>query len=295
MELYQYNDLIRRSHRLETLLDLFYNEHIIVSLGIEIEFYLCQNNLNSCVNIENIKNLINQITTIKVDIKPERGKNQYEIITCPYKLNSSYSLDIEYIRIKKFIQDCEKIITFLKSYGAILFPRPFENDYRNGMHINISLFDINKKCYINRVDLKKLCELVCLDMYKALWAFINTQECIERISISSYDKASYLHNHFMVPTHICYGVNNRYSLFRLAGDINIIEFRLANNNLKLYLGLYCLLKLIYKAVISNKIANKNYVSSERKYEIFGYPNNSVPSIPTDLRIIRNNFSIDLNL
>lgn len=282
---------VEKQGLLEFLLDLFRIKHkLLINFGVEIEFYA-----TNPIDIEKTTKQINQIINLPIFLKPERGKNQYEINTYPKALNYQF--------INRLIDDIAKLFAFLKQEKFILSPKPYENDYGNSFQLNFSFFCLNSNQYINREKLKKITNKICISIEKIFWVFINTKDDLARLK--SIDDQ----NHFMAPTHICYGINNRNCLFRICGpDLNILEFRLGNNNLNLRLGIYSLLTIIFESFINSPQSltnslqnfinypqnsiNSSYLSqcSNFNYETFGHPKiNQMPIISQQLDEIKQKF------
>ncbi len=287
IDLHEYSEIIKKNGLLEFLLDRFWILGFLVTVGLEIEFF-------SDSNLDYIQ--LSKDLGLEFTLVPERGKNQYEIVTQPYilaNLSAKAAFISEKLKhtnvmnINHFIKNCNDIILNLKNNGFNLAPKPYHNDYGNGLHINLSFFDIYRKSYVNRKGLKHLAHSICKSSEDNLWIFLNRKVDLDRISS----------NKFMSPTHICYGVNNRNCLIRLTGeDLHILEYRLGSNNLDLRLGIY---SLLFKAFNHLKDSSNEFskcklgTSHKDSYELFGFPNDKVPIIPKDLKILKSLFNLDL--
>jgi len=180
---------------------------------VELEFYL--------FNIDDITKLEQKTNQI---IKREKGCNQYEINLAPSQNIADYA--------KTIAQTRQNIIDSAIALGgsADFSSKPFTNDYGNSMHIHLN--------FIDHDDIEKYAQILCHYLPDTLKYFLPTPEDYKRLD-----------HHFMAPTHICYGGNNRTVAIRIPDSHpKRLEHRLAAASADETLVLYTILQSIAKGL-----------------------------------------------
>ncbi|MFO1129919.1 MAG: hypothetical protein U1E31_00870 [Rickettsiales bacterium] len=182
---------------------------------------------------------------MNIKLVKERGQTkrylQYEIILGPF---DNIILGIAILNALKI---------FLKKQKFKLKPKPFASQYGNSLHINLSFNNLLLENIATQNTLQAASAILCHNIEKILLIFLNNKQSCKRLS-----------NKFLSPTHICFGVDNRFSLIRiLYSPIMRLEYRLADNNTNIYLAIYSILFLLYqhKYILIPTFNNKYYLSN----------------------------------
>jgi glutamine synthetase len=156
---------------------------LIPCIGAEIEFYLDDDS-----NISLLQEYIGH------KIKPEKGKNQFEI-------NFDPSCDV--VEYAKYIElTRSNIKKYSKQLGgkANFSSKPYKNDYGNSMHIHLN--------FLEDYDIEKYARILCHYLPYYLATFLPKKRDIYRLD-----------ERFMAPTRICYGGNNRTVAIRIPDSL----------------------------------------------------------------------------
>lgn len=194
-----------------------------VEIGIELEFYITNNNQN----LDIVKELKKIITDVE-NIEKERGNNQFEIKTKPYT------------NINELVNDCEKIKETLNSFCAknnliINYEAlPFKEDCGSALQLNISLLDKNNQNLFARKNINgNLVEsdllLNCIagllnNLNNNLLLYINNEKSLERFDLEQNIKIKDL-NKYPAPTFVSWGINNRSCAIRVPTPSDIKDFK----------------------------------------------------------------------
>lgn len=205
------SDDLQKNNLLEKLSKTFkayYN--VIPRFGVELEFYLSEN-----IDIERFKHLMS------IDVKKERGINQYEIVVAPSSDLTNYAFQIT--ALKQKIKDISEELAGVANLAA----KPFINDYGNSIHFNLSIG--------NKIDLlTEAARNLCHYMLDTYYIFMPEKEDYLR-SIAG----------FLAPTHVCYGGNNRTVAIRIPNSFPLrLEHRLSSPNVDPYLAMTTILHSI---------------------------------------------------
>jgi len=161
-------------------------------VGSELEFYLSGD--------YDVQALAEKI---KLNIKEEKGQNQFEIDLPPSIDIVDYANNIKSIR-----QDIIKHSMEL-GFEADFSSKPFADDYGSSMHIHLNFQEDS--------DVEKYAQILCHYTGEYLDIFLPTEQDCARLD-----------SEFMAPTHISYGGNNRSVLVRIPDSLpRRLEYRLA--------------------------------------------------------------------
>lgn len=164
-------------------------------IGIELEFYLSPN-----INVKQLSQVID------LEIESERGENQYEI-----KLPPQQELEL----LAGFITDLKREMhNFCKSNkGSINFEaKPFIDDFGSSMHVHLN--------FLEDPEIEKYIQILCAKLPHYIDYCLPKQEDYKRLD-----------HHFMAPTHICWGGNNRTTMIRIpSSSPTRLEHRLPSAN-----------------------------------------------------------------
>ena len=194
-----------------------------VEIGIELEFYITNNNQN----LDIVKELKKIITDVE-NIEEERGNNQFEIKTKPYT------------NISQFVNDYEKIKETLNSFCAknnLIInceALPFNEDCGSALQLNISLLDKSNQNLFARKnvngnlvesDLLLSCIAGLLDnLNNNLLLYINNEKSLNRFDLEQNIKIKNL-NKYPAPTFVSWGINNRSCAIRVPTPSDIKDFK----------------------------------------------------------------------
>ena len=194
-----------------------------VEIGIELEFYITNNNQN--LNI--VKELKKIITDVE-NIEEERGNNQFEIKTKPY--TNINELVNDYEKIKETLNSFCGKNNLIINYEAL----PFREDCGSALQLNISLLDKNNQNLFARKNVNgNLVEsdllLSCIagllnNLNNNLLLYINNKKSLERVDLEQNIKIKDL-NKYPAPTFVSWGINNRSCAIRVPTPSNIKDFK----------------------------------------------------------------------
>jgi len=159
-----------------------------------------------------------------IQLKLERGLNQYEIEIAPSTDIISYPAKIKAIR-RLIAEESIKL-----GFATIFDPKPFPNDFGSSMHIHFNFLEDN--------NAEKYAEILCHYLPSTIDAFLPNREDYSRLDMR-----------FMAPTHISYGGNNRTTLVRIPDSRpKRIEHRLPGANADPYKVIYTILSSIHEGL-----------------------------------------------
>jgi len=207
-------EFLKKNNELSKLVALFNNEFKLTPcFGVEIEFYLSQN----------IDLLIFEYH-LGLEVKEEKGKNQFEIDLFPSKNLENYAKEIEFYK--------DKIIKIAHFLGgkADLSAKPYTDDYGNSMHFHLNFIEKQDKEFTQIIA-----NILCNFMLKTFLVFMPKEGDYARI-----DKD------FMTPTSVSFGGNNRSVAVRIPDSLPMrIEHRVSSALADPYLVMYTILKSVY--------------------------------------------------
>ncbi|MBL3284627.1 Glutamine synthetase [Rickettsiales endosymbiont of Paramecium tredecaurelia] len=217
---FQYiSNILKEKRYLEHLQSRFANEHKLTPMiGVELEFYLSQH-----IAIAGLSKLI------AMPIIKEEGKNQFELnfppttnlIKLVHQVNATKQQIMYYAKLYKGVADFS--------------PKPFLDDYGNGMHINLSFVENNDEEFVHACA-----KTLCYFLTQTLLLFMESE--------NEYSRLDYK---FMAPTHIAYGKNNRSVAIRINTNLpqTVIEHRVPSASSNIYSVLCAILRAIEKMIL----------------------------------------------
>ena len=194
-----------------------------VEIGIELEFYITNNNQN----LDIVKELKKIIINVE-NIEEERGNNQFEIKTKPY--TNITQLINDYEKIKETLNSFCAKNNLIINYEAL----PFKEDCGSALQLNISLLDKNNQNLFARKNLNgNLVEsdllLSCIaglldNLNNNLLLYINNERSLNRFDLEQNVKIKNL-NKYPAPTFVSWGINNRSCAIRVPTPSDIKDFK----------------------------------------------------------------------
>ena len=194
-----------------------------IEIGIELEFYIINNNQN----LDIVKELKKIITDVE-NIEEERGNNQFEIKTKPY--TNIIQLVNDYEKIKETLNSFCAKNNLIINYEAL----PFKEDCGSALQLNISLLDKNNQNLFARKNVNgNLVEsdllLSCIagllnNLNNNLLLYINNEKSLERFDLEQNIKIKNL-NKYPAPTFVSWGINNRSCAIRVPTPSDIKDFK----------------------------------------------------------------------
>lgn len=194
-----------------------------VEIGIELEFYITNNNQN----LDIVKELKKIIINVE-NIEEERGNNQFEIKTKPY--TNITQLINDYEKIKETLNSFCAKNNLIINYEAL----PFKEDCGSALQLNISLLDKNNQNLFARKNLNgNLVEsdllLSCIaglldNLNNNLLLYINNEKSLNRFDLEQNVKIKNL-NKYPAPTFVSWGINNRSCAIRVPTPSDIKDFK----------------------------------------------------------------------
>lgn len=252
---------LQQNKSLENLCNIISQNFGTVLIGAEIEFYLSND-----IDIKEFQK------KLEYKIIKERAEMQYEIILPPE--NNLIQL------INKISVAIEQVQKISKNFNTdtLFTPKPFLDNYGNGLHFHINIIDSNRKnLFDNEKILLKYADVLCHYMKLTFFSFAPEKKYYARF------KKGYL-----APTHISYGKDNRTTSLRIVTKFpKRIEHRLSSPSLDPYLGLYVIIKCLYISLQSPPLINK-------LYNVYGNAFDSqynLEPLPANLKIAYSNFDL----
>jgi glutamine synthetase len=236
--------------------EIFSNSNsLIIKIGIELEFFLLQENLQSIEDkalvdnfIAELKQAIKKKFLLIYEIEKERGSSQIEIKS--HYTNHLSLLAGEIHQVKEFI------IAFavLKKLVASFTAQPFDNDCGNAMQFNISLHDQN-----DEQD-----EIFLNYAIAGLLSKTNQMMIFLAPNLDDYKRFSFEINYnlfkqgkFAAPVNLSFGLDNRSCAIRLPNTNKglrkqRLEYRVACANADVFLSIAAILMAVNGA-LQNKL------------------------------------------
>lgn len=237
---------------LDKVLKNFELLEMIPIIGLEIEFYLIDKNIKIESFFEEIYNF-SKTKNIEISkIEKERGKNQIEIKTVPYK------------NIKKLINDFYCLKEFLqKNYNVSFRAQEYLSDAGSALQLNLNFIDKNSNNLFARTinEFGEKVESIVLEQAISgilsttnifLPCYIKDENCLNRFNFEINNNI-YKSGKIPAPTFLAWGVNNRTAVIRIPTPLNFdnydyydnksrrIEFRVPSADADIKLSTFSLL------------------------------------------------------
>ncbi len=194
---------------------------IIPIIGVEIEFYLQDDNISNA----------------PLELKKEKGKFQYEIDLPPSDDIIDYISRIN--TAKNLLTEWRDDINFS--------PKPYLDDYGNSMHLHVNFLTNKGMNFFDNIDnINIAASSLCHYLLQHLLVFANTQDSYLRFD-----------HKFMAPSHICFGSNNRSVAVRIPeSGSKRLEHRVSSPVTDPYLAIFAILQGIYLGLKEPSHINK---------------------------------------
>jgi len=246
---------------LKHIISDFSSLNLIPKIGIEIEFYLLNqdnsplknsNKFNQFIEELSYQSLLQKINLLKIE--KEQGISQIEAKTVPYSDILSLCNDI--ILFKKITKKLAEKFSLKANFDAQIF----KDDCGSALQINLSLID-KKNNYLfakngseeNQIILHSIGGI--LESIPDLIPFCTPKKKDYLRYDKKLNQELFKKGKFTAPVNICWGYNNRTALIRIPSNKDFerrIEFRLPAASADIYLVISNLLKAV-KYGITNKI------------------------------------------
>lgn len=178
---------MRKNNRLErSILQLKKEFNLTACFGVEIEFFVSEN-----IDTSILSNLVG------IEIKPEKGRGQFEIELPPSSGLVEYAAHINFWK--------ERLtIAARKLQGRVDFSaKPKMNDYGSSMHFHLNFIEDREGSLIDFAA-----RALCHFMLPTLIVFLPHKEDYLRLD-----------HRFMAPVNVSYGNNNRTTAVRIPGSL----------------------------------------------------------------------------
>lgn len=255
---------LENNHALEIIIDLLRMKGIIIQIGFEVEFYCLKSydpsniikefliflSLNIKQKNNNTMHIEKEVNETIMHLKKEKEDFQYEIIINPF--TDILKGILIFNMLKKFLYQKKEII---------LSPKPYAKKEGSSVQISFSIHNIKLENIGTKEVLMQFSCLLCEYLGQMLLVFLKSKDDIARLTPG-----------FMVPTHICFGIDNRFSMIRLVKILanNYSDLKKINNNLH---------NLNYSALnLKDSSLNLKYTSINNIY-IKKNPNNIIYNLP----------------
>jgi glutamine synthetase len=255
------NPKSQKIRNLKNIISDFSAVNFIPKIGIELEFYLLNqdnsplqnpNQLNQFIEELSAESLAQNINLLKIE--KEQGVSQIEAKTVPYSDILSLCSDI--FLFKKITKKLAKRFSLKANFEAQIF----KDDCGSALQINLSLADEkNNYLFAKNESAESLIMLHSIGGILAsisdLIIFCAPKKKDYLRSDQKFNQELFKKGKFTAPVNICWGYNNRTALVRIPSNKDFerrIEFRLASANADIYLIILSLLKAV-KYGIENKI------------------------------------------
>ena len=277
----------QKIRNLKNIISDFSASNLIPKIGIELEFYLLnQDNsplrnsdrLNQFIKELSIKSLLQNINLLKIE--KEQGVSQIEAKTAPYSDILSLCSDI--FLFKKITKELAEKFSLKANFEAQIF----KDDCGSAMQINLSLLDKKNNFLFAKNETTE--SLIMLHAIGGILKSISSLIIFcapQKKDYLRYDKELnrelFKEGKFTAPVNICWGYNNRTTLIRIPTNNTCerrIEFRLPAANADIHLVIYNLL-LAVSYGIENKIIPPEALHGNAFDERY-----KIPDIYTKLKI-----------
>jgi glutamine synthetase len=231
--------------------------------GIELEFYLLNQDFSPVENLSIIENYLSKLNKILVDfslfqkIEKEQGRGQIEIKT--HKTNNLKNLGYQLEEIKFVAKNCANS----QDLNISFLSQPFIDDCGSSLQLNFSLYNNHHNLY-SRIENQKNQILLysmagILDLLDSMMIFSAPKlddylRFDKKINLNLYQKGKYT-----APINKSWGMNNRTSAIRIPDIIphqnhqqSRLEFRVPAADCDIYLNMLCLL-IAVEYGISNQL------------------------------------------
>ncbi|MEM1628751.1 MAG: glutamine synthetase family protein [Desulfurococcaceae archaeon] len=246
---------------LEEVVKYYMEKGIEIKTGIELEFYLTRDvkvylgkkrQLLSINAMENSSSIgVSKVYASLLDERVDQVIKQARTVFSNSNLHI-YKIHRENGFLSQYeisLQACDPIsiadrtilsivalreIAFSMGYRANFMPKPFPEDYGNGLHVHISLWNKGKNMFLENNELSDIARYFIggiLEHASSLAAFTNP-------SINSYRR---LIEGYEAPVYIAWGIGNRTTMIRVPMGNSSIEIRNPDPSMNPYLGLSAIL------------------------------------------------------
>lgn len=254
--------------------DFFSNSSsLIPKIGVELEFFLLERNLQALENqslltdlIVELKKKLTKIFPLIYEVEKERGASQIEIKTS--FVADLIGLGCELENAKNFIKNFAEEKNLIASFAS----QPFADDCGNALQFNISLHDkSDKNLFESDENLLKKVASELLRKTDAMMIFLAPKaEDYSRFSCQ-INRDLFKKGKFSAPINLSFGADNRTCAIRIPAKNSInphygkrIEYRIAAAAADFFLITAAILLVINSAL--NKSENDSVFEME---QIFG--------------------------
>ena len=229
-------------------------ENTVFNVGAELEFFLLNNDMKqqdngsyfdfAPVDLAHDIRKTSALHMINLGIDYEAshhevGKGQHEI---DFKFSDALKTADSVVTSKIII----KIVASLNNLTATFMPKPFQNDYGNGMHLHLNLSSGKKNTFEGEKDFEL--SQTALSFIAGILKHSKAICAVSNPTVNSYKR---LIPGYEAPAYISWGRGNRSSLIRIPKSKNKrIEFRVPDASCNPYLTFSVLLKAGLDGVIN---------------------------------------------
>lgn len=239
---------------------------ILLNFAAEIEFYIAPGFYDKAQDNQLLAEILFHLSEASIAVKSigfEVAPNQFEVALQP---KSSVTAIEQYNKLKEIASDISE------QFGqkALFEAKPFENLPGSGLHIHISLTDLQGKSLLKRIDDNKEQESefmlhavggLCDTMLKNFIYFAPNENSYKRFSAKrnklAEDIENQLSTHNNAPVNVSWGGNNRTTAIRiptstLHEDSRHIEFRVTGADADISIAIEKIIDGIYFG-LKNKV------------------------------------------
>lgn len=243
---------------LTEIINNFNQSSFYPQIGIEIEFYLTQENQQiSDQNLiqDFILELSNELKNNKIDIlevEKEQGLGQIEVKTNIYKNIDDLCSNIKLVKV--ISQD----LALRRSLKTDFSPTPFIADCSNALQINFSLLDDQKNnLFLKNANqeskflLNSIAGLI-KNTPKNINYFIKNKNDLKRFDLLR-NRELFKKGKYTSPVNLSWGYDNRSCAIRVVGKENQrrLEFRIADANIEIAPAICKFLEMVKDAIDNN--------------------------------------------
>lgn len=241
--------------------------NVLLNFAAEIEFYIAPGFDDKAQDNQLLAEILFQLSEENIAVKSigfEVAPNQFEVALNPK--SSSKAID-EFLKLKEIINN----ISDKFGQKALFDAKPFENLPGSGLHIHISLTDLQGKSLLKRIDDNKEQESefmlhavggLCDTMLKNFIYFAPNENSYKRFSAKRNELAEDVENqlstHNNAPVNVSWGGNNRTTAIRiptstLHEDSRHIEHRVSGADADIFIVVEKIIEGIYFG-LKNKVS-----------------------------------------
>ena len=227
---------------------------MIPKIGIELEFFLLEKNLQAVENQALVTDFIAELKAevlkkipLIYQIEKEQGVSQIEIKTSFISDLSNLAFELE--NVKNFVKNFALNKNFIASFAS----QPFLDDCGNALQFNISLHDKNDK-NIFEFDQKILDNAIAglLEMTDYMMVFLAPKnEDYKRFSLE-VNRELFRRGKFSAPVNLSFGADNRTCAIRIPSLKKSVrlEYRIAAADADLFLNISAILLAMFYGIES---------------------------------------------